>query len=129
MQPARILIDDSIPVSDELHLLPVIAERRFPRLYAAGKSEGVLCERHTIQTLHVDDKALITRSFNRVCGVWRPDEGREVQGKADIIVGKQRNGPLGDIPLAFVSRYAKFENLAPAGFDVVPVGAGEETPF
>jgi len=57
------------------------------------------------------------------------DEGREVQGKADIIVGKQRNGPLGDIPLAFVSRYAKFENLAPAGFDVVPVGAGEETPF
>jgi replicative DNA helicase len=57
------------------------------------------------------------------------DEGREVQGMADIIVGKQRNGPIGDIKLAFVSRYAKFENLAPAGFDVVPAGAGEETPF
>jgi replicative DNA helicase len=57
------------------------------------------------------------------------EEGRQSHGLADIIVGKQRNGPTGDIKLAFVSRYARFENLAPAGFDVVPVGMDEETPF
>ena len=57
------------------------------------------------------------------------EEGREVQGKAEILVGKQRNGPIGDIRLAFIHRYARFENLAPPGFDIVPVGAGEETPF
>ncbi len=45
------------------------------------------------------------------------DSGREAQGRADIIVGKQRNGPTGDVKLAFVHRYARFENLAPAGFE------------
>ena len=57
------------------------------------------------------------------------DAGREAQGMADIIVGKQRNGPIDDIKLAFVHRYARFENLAPAVFDTVPAGADEETPF
>lgn len=56
------------------------------------------------------------------------DDYREVQGMADIIVGKQRNGPIDDVKLAFVSRYARFENLAPTTFDVVPVGPDEE-PF
>jgi replicative DNA helicase len=58
------------------------------------------------------------------------DEGREARGMAEIIVGKQRNGPIDDIKLAFVHRYARFENLAPAVFDTVPPGAtDEETPF
>jgi replicative DNA helicase len=48
---------------------------------------------------------------------------------ADIIVGKQRNGPIDDIKLAFVHRYARFENLAPAVYDAVPGGGGDETPF
>jgi replicative DNA helicase len=57
------------------------------------------------------------------------DEGRESQGMADIIVGKQRNGPTDDVHLAFVNRYARFENLAPPTFDVVPAGPEEEPPF
>jgi replicative DNA helicase len=57
------------------------------------------------------------------------EEGREAQGKAEILIGKQRNGPIGDIRLAFIHRYARFENLAPPGFDIVPVGGAEETPF
>jgi replicative DNA helicase len=48
------------------------------------------------------------------------DEGREVAGKADIIIGKQRNGPIDDVKLAFVHRYARFANLAPPGFDLLP---------
>ncbi len=57
------------------------------------------------------------------------EEGQNSQGMADIIVGKQRNGPIDDIKLAFVHRYARFENLAPAVFDTVPTGPDEETPF
>ena len=57
------------------------------------------------------------------------EEGREVQGKAEIIVGKQRNGPTDDVPLVFVRRYARFENPAPVAFDMIPAGPGEETPF
>jgi replicative DNA helicase len=33
-------------------------------------------------------------------------------GKAEIIVGKQRNGPIGTVNLAFLGQYTRFENLA-----------------
>lgn len=33
------------------------------------------------------------------------------KGKAEIIIGKQRNGPLGTIPLSFEGQYTRFHNL------------------
>jgi replicative DNA helicase len=46
-------------------------------------------------------------------------EESEAEGEVDrrgiemkLIVGKQRNGPTGDIPLVFMRPYAKFENMA-----------------
>jgi len=41
--------------------------------------------------------------------VYKKEEGNE--GKADIIIAKQRNGPIGTINLAFLKQYTKFENL------------------
>lgn len=35
------------------------------------------------------------------------------RGKAEIIIGKQRNGPIGTCKLAFFGEYTRFENLAP----------------
>ncbi len=56
----------------------------------------------------------------------------EVEGKAEIIVAKQRNGPTGVVNLAFVKDYARFENLA-AGYRELPPGAepvsGQDIPF
>ncbi|MCK4772622.1 MAG: replicative DNA helicase [Candidatus Latescibacteria bacterium] len=37
----------------------------------------------------------------------------EVHGQAELIIGKQRNGPIGVVPLMFHSEYARFDNLAP----------------
>jgi len=37
----------------------------------------------------------------------------EVQGKAEILVAKQRNGPTGIVHLSFLKDFARFENLAP----------------
>lgn len=34
------------------------------------------------------------------------------KGIAEVIIGKQRNGPIGDVRLAFLGKYTKFENLA-----------------
>ena len=41
----------------------------------------------------------------------------ENEGLAEIIVAKQRNGPIGNIKLTFINRYTRFENHASAGFD------------
>jgi replicative DNA helicase len=34
------------------------------------------------------------------------------KGSAEIIIGKQRNGPIGTCRLAFLGKYTRFENLA-----------------
>ncbi len=34
-------------------------------------------------------------------------------GVAEIIIAKQRNGPVGTTKLAFLRQWTKFENLAP----------------
>jgi len=36
----------------------------------------------------------------------------ENRGLAEVIIAKQRNGPVGSIPLAFISEFTRFENLA-----------------
>ena len=44
------------------------------------------------------------------------DKESKDKGKAEIIIGKQRNGPIGDVALAFLDRYARFENLSPVDY-------------
>ena len=41
---------------------------------------------------------------------YNPTE--ENRGVADVILAKQRNGPVGTIKLSFVKEYMRFENLA-----------------
>ncbi|MBI3610031.1 MAG: replicative DNA helicase [Nitrospirae bacterium] len=41
--------------------------------------------------------------------VYHPSD--ENKGIADIIIGKQRNGPIGNIQLTFLDKYTRFENL------------------
>jgi len=45
--------------------------------------------------------------------VYNPDT--QDKGTAEIIIGKQRNGPIGSVRLAFLGEYTRFESLASAG--------------
>ena len=48
--------------------------------------------------------------------IFREEEYKptdENRGVAEIIIGKQRNGPTGTIKLAFLKEYTRFENLMP----------------
>jgi len=44
-------------------------------------------------------------------GITVDDNGNSTEGLAELIIGKQRNGPIGDVTLAFVHQHARFENL------------------
>ncbi len=39
------------------------------------------------------------------------------KGTAEIIVGKQRNGPIGTVRLTFLGEYTRFENYASPAFE------------
>jgi replicative DNA helicase len=47
--------------------------------------------------------------------VYHPET--EHKGIAEIIIGKQRNGPIGTTRLAFIGKYTRFENLAPGSYN------------
>jgi replicative DNA helicase len=46
--------------------------------------------------------------------VYFPDKP-ESKGRAEIIIGKQRNGPIGKVDLTFLGQFTRFENLAHGG--------------
>jgi len=46
--------------------------------------------------------------------VYNPDTPRK--GIADIVIAKQRNGPIGDFPLTFIGQYTRFENWVPDNY-------------
>ena len=50
------------------------------------------------------------------------DQNTPRKGIADIIITKQRNGPVGEVQLAFMGEYTKFENLATENW----VGGGSD---
>ena len=45
--------------------------------------------------------------------VYNPETADK--GKAEIIIGKQRNGPIGTLNLTFIGEYTRFENYADPG--------------
>ena len=51
--------------------------------------------------------------------VYEKSEENPEKGMAEIIIGKQRNGPTGMVKLAFQDKFARFENLA-RGIDMEP---------
>ena len=49
------------------------------------------------------------------------DAKPEDQGKAELIIAKQRNGPTGTVELAFLKQHTRFEDLARGSYG----GGGE----
>jgi replicative DNA helicase len=48
---------------------------------------------------------------------------QQVSGKAEVIIGKQRHGPVGTVELSFESHLTRFGNLA-RDYQVTPYGSG-----
>lgn len=74
------------------------------------------------------ESGAIEQDADVVLFIYRPEfymkreeaEMKQLEGKAEVIIGKQRNGPVGTVHLNFIKKYARFENPA---FEEEAVGA------
>jgi replicative DNA helicase len=87
--------------------VPVVALSQLSR---APESRGD----HRPQLSDLRESGALEQDADVVVFIYREEEYNETpdnRGIADIIVGKQRNGPTGVIKLAFIKEYTRFENL------------------
>ena len=60
---------------------------------------------------------------------WQ-EEMERLHGRAEVVIGKQRHGPIGTVELSFEGRFTRFGNLARPGYpDDGPQGSGPDVGF
>jgi replicative DNA helicase len=81
-------------------------------------------------SIEQDADVVIFLSRPEYYGITQFADGESTEGIAEVIIGKQRNGPTGDARLKFVKEFARFENLDMfhSSFEdqVAPVSSAEE---
>jgi replicative DNA helicase len=93
-------------LAKELHV-PVVALSQLSR---APESRGD----HRPQLSDLRESGALEQDADVVVFIYREEEYNATpdnRGVADLIVGKQRNGPTGSIKMAFIKEYTRFENL------------------
>jgi len=70
------------------------------------------------------ESGAIEQDADLVLFLYRPElydpDDPDKQGKAELIIGKQRNGPTGVVPLTFEKTYTRFHSAARAGVEGPP---------
>jgi len=89
-------------------------------------------ESHKPRLADLRESGAIEQDADLVLLLYREEyykpEKEEARGKAEVILAKQRNGPVGSVELAFLNQYMRFENLA-AHYDEPPGGPPAADPF
>lgn len=79
---------------------------------------------HTPQLSDLRDSGSIEQDADLVAFIYREEvykrDREDIKGLADLIIAKQRNGPIGKVPLRFLGQFTRFENRAEDLEDLPP---------
>ena len=102
--------------------IPVIAISQLSRAVETrgGSKKPILSD--------LRESGAIEQDADMVLFIYRPEyykitedeQGRSTQGLAELIIAKHRNGSLGEVPLRFINRFAKFTDYESDDFDYAP---------
>jgi replicative DNA helicase len=95
--------------------IPVMALAQLNRaVEARSDKRPMLADLRESGSIEQDADVVMFLNRPEMYGMEKDINGDSWEGVAEVIVGKQRNGPTGSVKLAFVKEYARFENLAHA---------------
>jgi replicative DNA helicase len=102
------------------------ADETYPKLSHLRESGAIEQDADVVMFIHREDYYMTPDQKEKE----RQDgDPREVLNRAQIIIAKQRNGPIGEVKLTWQSDFTRFENLSHRTYDEFEQFAAPAEPF